>query len=381
MVPDIKNSIVTRLITRFFLNIFRKLTWRQPINSPGMIVIGGSLKIYIITLIYTIIHLLFLFFIYSLDLDPDWHSYEAIYNEKGAYLSDQGRDWIFLWVQESFRVLGVDYHQFRIVLNSFFLFFCAYTCHRGARLIAHGLLGASIFLMSICLLFVPRVFFEIREALAMCFLVLFTLKMALKSQYNSSPKGLNFRIAGGLYHLIAMGLHFGYVAYTLNLTLCGFLKYFNWLIRREWIALTASALFTVFLTYEINEILESNLLFLYQGALDGEYDYTHLKFLYWMANLVTSLYLFKICTGAHYFGDSPVDRYFILLSIFVVNLVVVIIVLMILQASTSTMVLFVRLFNSLISILIFYLVLRGQRSVGIFFAIAFLWLQKLRYVG
>lgn len=107
-------------------------------------------------------------------LNPDWLAYQSIYESGGAWLSDQGRDPFFLFIVNGFRsILGADgYVGFRMLIGIYFAVFSGVTykkiCRDGSIQYKH-----AIFVFMILLnLFLSRFTIQIREGLAVTFLLM-----------------------------------------------------------------------------------------------------------------------------------------------------------------------------------------------------------------
>src|SRR6185312_10951116 len=107
-------------------------------------------------------------------LNPDWFSYQLIYESKGAWLSDQGRDPVFLiltaYLAKLFGPQG--YEASRIFLAFYFLLFVA-LLSSGCIFKLNRTKGAYVFLMvALVYLGFTRFTIQIREGLAMTPVVL-----------------------------------------------------------------------------------------------------------------------------------------------------------------------------------------------------------------
>ena len=150
-------------------------------------------------------------------LNPDWFSYQLIYESKGAWLSDQGRDPVFLiltaYLAKLFGPQG--YEASRIFLAFYFLLFVA-LLSSGCIFKLNRTKGAYVFLMvALVYLGFTRFTIQIREGLAMTPVVL-SLALVLKQSYSQEQSfseksgdthtlGL-LRMGGAWFLLIVAGL-------------------------------------------------------------------------------------------------------------------------------------------------------------------------------
>lgn len=127
-------------------------------------------------------------------LNPDWLSYQIIYQFDGVWLSEQGRDPAFLAFNSLISsVIGPDaYELYRVVLASYFLIFVAvvtfgliFTIHaRGWGCVALGL--------ALTFLGFTRFTIQIREGIAVT-LIVFGMACFAKAAHRLSPRASNTR--------------------------------------------------------------------------------------------------------------------------------------------------------------------------------------------
>lgn len=150
-------------------------------------------------------------------LNPDWFSYQLIYESHGAWLIEQGRDPAFLMLTSYLANLfgPQGYEAYRILLALYFLLFVA-LLSSGCIFKLNRTKSGYVFLMiALVYLGFTRFTIQIREGLAMT-LVILSLALVLKRSYgqeqpfsrrsgNSRTLGL-LRMGGAWSFLIVAGL-------------------------------------------------------------------------------------------------------------------------------------------------------------------------------
>lgn len=117
--------------------------------------------------------------------NPDWYSYQIIFEDDGGWLSEQGRDPLFLLVVTISRFFfGPEgYSSFRTAIAIFFILFTV-SLYRG-YILSH-ISGTPIwhtFIVAILVLGGTRFVIQIREGLALCIVLL-----ALRPIWETSTK-------------------------------------------------------------------------------------------------------------------------------------------------------------------------------------------------
>lgn len=135
------------------------------------------------------------------DLNPDWISYSYIYNESGAWLADQGRDPLFLWLVTALRAtFGPDgYDAFRAAVAFYFAAF-TWVLLRGQVLPFDPKARHAwpLLLLGLLPFVAPRFTIQIREGLALTAVL---MGMAVLS-HSAGSTTRNTR------QLLALGLFF-----------------------------------------------------------------------------------------------------------------------------------------------------------------------------
>ena len=120
--------------------------------------------------------------------NPDWQSYKLIYETSGAWLSDQGRDPLFLLLIALFTsTFGPSsYEAFRLVISFYFLFLSTVIAWGRIIPIAHSRWMAIQFPLAIISFGITRYTVQIREGLATT-LILLGFTCIMRSDANSNP--------------------------------------------------------------------------------------------------------------------------------------------------------------------------------------------------
>lgn len=108
------------------------------------------------------------------EFNPDWQSYQLIYDTGGAWLADQGRDQFFLFLIElANSLLGPSgYEAFRLALSFYFLFFSTIIAFGKIIPIARSRWMAIQFPLAIISFGLTRFTVQIREGIAVTLILI-----------------------------------------------------------------------------------------------------------------------------------------------------------------------------------------------------------------
>lgn len=162
--------------------------------------------------------------------NPDWIGYELIYLSGGSWLVDQGRDPLFVSLMSiAATILGPDgYPLFRWILAAAFAFFILLLM--SGKVIPYGFqLYPSLGVLIAALpLLVPRITVQIREGLAMMFLVTavgvllrMEAKLAVAKQEHGAAKKIALAI---VLFAFGFGIHAGTIVLFISFFLAFFIK-------------------------------------------------------------------------------------------------------------------------------------------------------------
>lgn len=117
------------------------------------------------------------------EANPDWYSYQTLFEEQGAWLAERGRDPTFLGLMEFFALIG-SYEAFRLWVGLYFLIFTFWILNRWARHVPELSVFATF--LSLAPLLMPKFTVQIREGLAQT-VVLAALTL-LFEQHRRGPR-------------------------------------------------------------------------------------------------------------------------------------------------------------------------------------------------
>lgn len=156
-------------------------------------------------------------------LNPDWFSYQSLYENQGGYLSESGRDPLFIAIMNLWRMLGLDYTGFRVVLACMFGIF-AWMLTRGSIIpFALENLGLMTMVVAVLTLLMTRYTVVIREGISVSFLL-----VGISSLYkrHEEDQGLTAfgRWAAMAWALLASLVHSGVAPIALVLGISAWIR-------------------------------------------------------------------------------------------------------------------------------------------------------------
>lgn len=334
------------------------------------------------TLFFLATYLFLAIYSFGSALNPDWDAYENLYLNNGGYIAEQGRDPAFLFVNEAFNTVGISYYYYRIILDIFFILFSCTIFYLTCR--SHKRIAYKSFLIIpvILLLFVSRSLFQLREGLAVCFIIsfIFCCKRNLDIQDAVPPKSQKILIIFEvIMQLMATVFHLGYIIYLITYIKNKLLKIskFNLLLGNRFVI--AALLISFLLAPLTINILEGGIDLLGDGRFKEYSDSSIFKFFFWGIKASIAFYIYKYFSNQKVLLRSNYGRYLLDLSRILLLITFLIISLIYNEASTFLLVAFVRLYDSLVAVLLFAFILEKINFLVPLIAI-FLLIDQFRYL-
>ncbi len=160
-------------------------------------------------------------------LNPDWFSYQDIFENEGTYLVEQGRDPMFTALVIFFGSLGFSYELFREVLGYFFLSFIIYLSLRLSRGDSFSAVLSLFF--SVAAFAFSRYSIQIREGLALTLVILAILRLDNRARSMGRVRDVIacvLMLLGALFTHILSGVFF--LAVFASLVTSGVLRGKRW---------------------------------------------------------------------------------------------------------------------------------------------------------
>jgi hypothetical protein len=311
--------------------------------------------------------------------NPDWPSYQSLYESRGGYLAETNRDFLFTAILNLFQSLGVEYWVFRLILDIFFLIFILRLFAGRVFKYDKDLVWYGFVTLAIFTLFFIRSTVIIREGIALCLFL-----VAVSYLYNrdlSESENSYFRWMTVLFATGSVLVHSGMAALALLLVLAAWIDYtvINVSIYAVGVFLTVVAAFLVLF------FLLGNLAVISEWRFgDRELvlpDLGLAQILLWTAYGFVSWWLLQRFWNSRSEGlyNSNTAFYLVILSgpLLVINLLLIV-ALLFLNFPTVFINSFIRHFHLLVSLLLLFLAFRKERSVVFVLVCFFVLVDQVR---